>query len=182
MKTARADQPTARELRDAFGMFATGVTVVTGVRPDGEPVGLTVNSFSSVSLEPPLLLWSIHIGSESVAAFAVGAPFSVHVLSDEQRDLALHFSRRKKHKFEVDEAWRATQQPPVLADVLCRFDCQVHALCPAGDHIVVIGAVLALQRQPGMPLAFFAGRFTAVSLPDNSPQIDPWDAWKEGWV
>ena len=91
-----------RELRDVFGAFATGVTVVTAVRPDGEPVGMTANSFTSVSLDPPLILWCLADQSTSLPAFAPGAPFAVHVLGHEQRDLALHFARRGREKFDVD--------------------------------------------------------------------------------
>src|SRR3984957_20955816 len=85
---------TQRQLRDAFGEFATGVTVITAVRPDGEPVGITANSFSSVSLEPPLLLWCLSNNSSGAVAFGPGAAFAVHVLSHEQREMAVHFARR----------------------------------------------------------------------------------------
>ena len=109
---------TQRQLRDAFGEFATGVTVVTAVRPDGEPVGITANSFSSVSLEPPLLLWCLSNHSSGAVAFAPGAHFAVHVLSHEQRELAVHFARRTADKFEVDQHWRADPQPPHLEGAL----------------------------------------------------------------
>jgi len=92
---------TQRDLRDAFGLFATGVTVVTAVRPGGEPVGVTANSFTSVSLEPPLLLWCLASVSSGVAAFTHGAPFAVHVLSHHQNELARHFARRAHEKFEL---------------------------------------------------------------------------------
>ena len=101
-----------RALRDAFGAFATGVTVVTAVRPDGEPVGVTANSFASVSLAPPLVLWSLANTSLSMAAFALGAPFAINILADGQRDLAMHFARSGKDKFDVDAAWRMSPAPP----------------------------------------------------------------------
>ena len=140
---------TQRQLRDAFGEFATGVTVVTAVRPDGEPVGVTANSFSSVSLEPPLLLWCLSNNSSGAVAFAPGAHFAVHVLSHEQRELAVHFARRTADKFEVDQHWRANPQPPHLEGALCRFDCRVHAVHPGGDHLIVVGEVLALRACSG---------------------------------
>jgi len=173
---------TQRELRDAFGSFATGVTVVTAVRSDGEPVGLTANSFSSVSLDPPLLLFCLAGASSSVPAFKPGAHFAVHVLSHQQMDLALHFARRAREKFEVDHHWREDPRPPYVADVLCRFDCCVDAVHPAGDHLVIIGAVRALAHHVGTPLAFHAGRFGSFAADQGMPQVDVWESWKGEWI
>ncbi|MBS0366860.1 MAG: flavin reductase family protein [Proteobacteria bacterium] len=170
-----------RELRDAFGLFATGVTVVTAVRPDGEPVGVTANSFSSVSLQPPLLLWCLAAGSGSVGAFAPGAPFAVHILSHQQRELALHFARRSAEKFEVDRHWRSRPHPPQLADSLCRFDCSVHAVHEGGDHLIVVGEVLAIARVPGAPLAFHAGRFGTFSADRDVGPVDVWHDLQDQW-
>jgi flavin reductase (DIM6/NTAB) family NADH-FMN oxidoreductase RutF len=172
---------TQRQLRDAFGVFATGVTVVTAVRPDGEPVGITVNSFSSVSLEPPLLLWCLTNSSGGAVAFAPGAAFAVHVLSHEQRDMAVHFARRTADKFEVDQHWRANPQPPLLEGALCRFDCRVHAVHAGGDHLIILGEVLALTRAAGKPLAFYAGHFGTYSADRGLPKIDVWDGANDGW-
>jgi hypothetical protein len=170
-----------RQLRDAFGEFATGVTVVTAVRPDGEPVGVTANSFSSVSLEPPLLLWCLASGSSGVPAFAPGAPFAVHVLAHEQRDLALHFARRIPDKF-VDEPYtRRGHEPPHLEGALCRLECRVTAVYPGGDHLIVVGEVLALAREPGAPLAFYAGHFGTFSADRGLPKIDVWEGANDGW-
>jgi len=168
---------TERELRDAFGEFATGVTVVTALRPDGTAVGVTANSFSSVSLEPPLLLWCLAAGSSSLHAFAPGAGFSVHVLSHEQRELAVHFARRAPEKFEAGEGARLAQ----LDQALCRFDCRVQALHEGGDHVIIIGEVLALRRGPGHPLAFYAGHFGTFGADRGLPRIDVWDGANDGW-
>ncbi len=148
-----------RELRDVFGTFATGVTVVTAVRPDGEPIGVTANSFTSVSLDPPLILWCLSNQSTSLAAFAPGASFAVHVLSHEQRDLALHFARRGREKFEVDLDWRSDPKPPPMAGTLCRLDCKVHTVQPGGDHWLILGEVMSFQRREGTPLVFHGGCF-----------------------
>lgn len=171
-----------RELRDAFGTFATGVTVVTAVRPNGEPVGVTANSFSSVSLDPPLLLWCLATSSSSLEAFAPDALFAVHVLAHQQRDLALHFARRAREKFEIDHHWRANPKPPHLAEALCRFECRVSATHAAGDHVIVVGEVLGLERHPGAPLAFHEGRFGAFTADKSSPQVDVWQQWHGEWV
>ena len=172
-----------RELRDAFGLFATGVTVVTAVSPNGEPVGTTANSFTSVSLDPPLLLWCLANASSTRPAFAAGAPFAVHVLAHDQRDLALHFARRSREKFEVDGHWRAKPSPPQVADVLCRFECFVSEVHPAGDHVIIIGEVVALRRrESGVALAFFSGRFGSFLADRGSPHVDAWHSWRDEWV
>ncbi len=170
-----------RTLRDAFGEFATGVTVVTAVRPDGEPVGITANSFSSVSLEPPLLLWCLASGSSSVPAFTEGALFAVHVISHDQRDLAVHFARRGADKFEVDQHWRSKPHPPHIDGALCRFDCRVHALHPGGDHLIVVGEVMGIVRHPGKPLAFHGGHFGTYREDRGIPKIDVWAGANDGW-
>lgn len=172
-----------RELRDAFGLFATGVTVVTAVRPNGEPVGATVNSFTSVSLDPPLLLWCLARSSSTLEAFGPGASFAVHVLGHGQRELALHFARRSRDKFEVDRHWRTNPTPPHVADALCRFDCHVSALHPGGDHVIVVGEVLGLTSHPGSaPLAFYRGRFGDFIEDRGSPHVDVWAPWRGEWM
>jgi flavin reductase (DIM6/NTAB) family NADH-FMN oxidoreductase RutF len=171
-----------RELRDAFGSFATGVTVITAVRSDREPIGITANSFTSVSLDPPLLLWCLANSSSNAGVFTVGAPFAVHVLTHEQRDLALHFARRGRAKFDVDRHWRDNPHPPHIADVLCRFDCRVHALLGAGDHLIVVGEVTGLARRAGAPLTFHAGRFGAIEPDRGGGRIDPWGGFEGEWM
>ncbi len=170
-----------RELRDAFGLFATGVTVVTAVRPDGTPVGVTANSFSSVSLQPPLLLWCLANGSSAVPAFAHGAPFSVHILAHHQLELALNFARRAHEKVEVDREWRNRPQPPQLADALCRFDSRVHAVHAGGDHLIIVGEVLRIACAPGTPLAFHAGRFGNFSADRGVGKVDIWEGLDDHW-
>jgi flavin reductase (DIM6/NTAB) family NADH-FMN oxidoreductase RutF len=170
-----------RALRDAFGTFATGVTVVTAVRADGEPVGTTANSFTSVSLEPPLVLWCLSSKSASISAFAPGAPFAVHVLAHDQRDLALHFARSGREKFEVDPYWRSNPHPPRIAGVLSRMECRVHSTFPGGDHWIIVGEVLALERGSGEPLAFHAGRFGRFTLETEVSEREVWKTLHGEW-
>ena len=171
-----------RELRDAFGSFATGVAVITAVRQDGEPIGITANSLTSVSLDPPLLLWCIARTSSSAELFERDTPFAVHVLAHEQRDLALHFARKNRAKFDVDRHWRANPHPPHIADVLCRFDCRVHARHAGGDHLIVVGDVTGITLQPGAPLTFHAGRFGAIEPERGAVRIDPWGGREGEWM
>ncbi len=170
-----------RDLRDAFGTFATGVTVVTGVRPDGEPVGVTANSFTSVSLDPPLLSWCLARTSSSVSAFTIGSPFAVHILAEDQRDLAMHFARRAREKFDADHNWRANPTPPEIADVLCRFDCRVRSVYPEGDHLIVIGEIIGIKRRAGVPLVFHGGRFGSFRAEVGSPGVDMEEVLRSAW-
>jgi flavin reductase (DIM6/NTAB) family NADH-FMN oxidoreductase RutF len=165
---------TPRELRDAFGTFATGVTVVTAVRADGQPVGTTANSFTSVSLDPPLLLWCIGNASASLPAFVVGAPFAVHVLAQHQRDVAMRFAQKGGIKFDGDVPPGSRPVPPRIPDALCRFDCQVQALHPAGDHHIVVGDITGLELRPGPPLTFHAGRFGTISTEPVPAGVGSW--------
>jgi flavin reductase (DIM6/NTAB) family NADH-FMN oxidoreductase RutF len=171
----------ARELRDVFGTFATGVTVVTAVRADGEPVGLTANSFTSVSLDPPLILWCLSVKSKSIAAFSPGAPFSVHVLAHHQRDLAMHFAQVGRERFEVDPYWRDNPKPPRIAEVLSRLDCRVHSSFSGGDHWIIVGEVLATEKAAGEPLAFHAGRFGRFEVEMNESEAEAWHALHGEW-
>ncbi len=168
--------PAGKELRRIFGSFATGVTVITGIHPDGRPVGVTANSFTSVSLNPPLVLFCLANSSTSLGAFQVTAPFAVSVLNASQTDRALHFSRSNPNKIEADAGWRAAPHPPVIPGALARLECAVVRIEQAGDHQVVYGAVQKAWAEAGEPLLFFRGRFGVLDSPeiwDDNPQ----DAW-----
>ncbi|MDS9466900.1 flavin reductase family protein [Paracoccus sp. MBLB3053] len=149
----------ARLLREALGRFATGVTVVTTQGPSG-PIGMTVNSFSSVSLEPPLVLWCPARASARHGTFADAVHWSVHVLGAEQLDTCLRFTRGGA-QFDALDHLSNEEGVPVIPGAAARFDCQTHAVHDAGDHSVVIGRVLRVTvAGPGdHPLVFAAGRF-----------------------
>ncbi len=171
----------ARDLRDVFGTFATGVTVVTAVRADGEPVGTTANSFTSVSLEPPLILWCLSVTSRSISAFSPGAPFAVHVLAHDQRDLAVHFARAGRERFDVDPYWREHPGPPQIAGALSRLDCKVHSTLLCGDHWIIVGGVVSIEKAAGEPLAFHAGRFGRFTVEAGVSQADVWHTLHGEW-
>jgi flavin reductase (DIM6/NTAB) family NADH-FMN oxidoreductase RutF len=171
----------ARELRDVFGTFATGVTVVTAVRADGEPVGMTANSFTSVSIDPPLVLWCLSVRSKSISAFSPGAPFSVHVLAHDQRELAVHFARGGRERFDIDPYWRENPRPPHIAGVLSRLDCRVHSSFLAGDHWIIVGDVLAAGKAAGEPLAFHGGLFGRFEVETCVSQAEAWHTVHGEW-
>ncbi|SMO74755.1 flavin reductase family protein [Paracoccus laeviglucosivorans] len=149
----------ARVLREALGRFATGVTVVTTLGEQG-PLGMTANSFSSVSLEPPLVLWSPAKSSSRHVTFAGAAHWSVHVLGSEQLETCLRFTRGGLQFDGLDHVLN-DEGVPVIPGVAARFDCATHAVHDAGDHSVMIGRVLRVTvAGPGdHPLVFAAGRF-----------------------
>ncbi|HET9822672.1 MAG TPA: flavin reductase family protein [Burkholderiaceae bacterium] len=148
-----------RALRQALGQFATGVTIVSCVDRSGRPVGLTVNSFNSLSLEPPLILWSLRRESPSLGAFEGAMHFAVNVLGEAQVELSRRFASPRDDKFE-DVAWHAgVGGAPVLAGCAAALQCEVAARQDAGDHRLYIGRVLALSCEPVPPLVFHAGRY-----------------------
>ncbi|MBD9526637.1 MULTISPECIES: flavin reductase family protein [Paracoccus] len=149
----------ARLLREALGRFATGVTVVTTQGSRG-PMGMTVNSFSSVSLEPPLVLWCPARTSTRHQGFVEAQHWAVHILGAEQLDTCLRFTRGGAQFDGLDHLLN-DQGVPVIPGVAARFDCQTHAAHEAGDHTVMVGRVLRVTvAGPGdHPLVFAAGRF-----------------------
>jgi flavin reductase (DIM6/NTAB) family NADH-FMN oxidoreductase RutF len=161
--------PDPRRLRDAFGCFMTGVTVVT-TRQEGRPLGFTANSFASVSLDPPLLLVSIANGSANRAAFADGAGFAVNILSEAQKDISARFARPAEDRF-ADLYWRVGPAGnPLLAGVAAWFDCTLHQAIPAGDHTILIGRIQAFEAGEAPGLGYYRGAYvtpaaTAALLP-----------------
>ena len=147
---------TARAYRDALGCFGTGVTVVT-CRTETGPLAMTANSFASVSLDPPLVLWSPAVASSRHDAFVAAQRFSIHVLGGDQRDLARDCAMNGR---VFDEALWHTEgtAAPTLRQCLVRFDCLHHAALGAGDHTVVLGRVERVMPGAGAPLLFVQGR------------------------
>lgn len=148
-----------RALRQTLGQFATGVTVVTCLDAAGRPVGLTVNSFNSLSLDPPLVLWSLRRVSPNLAAFESASHFAVNVLGEAQVDVSRRFASPCGDKFD-DVAWHAgLGGAPVLAGCAATLQCEATARQDAGDHRLYIGRVLALSCEPMPPLVFHAGHY-----------------------
>ena len=171
---------TPRELRDVFGQFGTGVTVITARGPNGEPVGITANSMTSVSLDPPLLLWCLANKSSSTAAFAWQRLFHVHFLADDQEDLAMEYARPSHEKYEPGQCGQAQEVPEKLDGVLARLECQVEALYPGGDHVIILGRVNGFERFDRRPLLFHGGKFGQLGELDMQPDFYPYVG--DGWV
>ena len=152
-------------LRRAFGTFLTGVTVITTLDEDGRPRGMTANSFTSVSLDPPLLLVCVGKGAASYSAFEGTGCFAVNLLHEEQKELSGRFASKSPDKFAGVVHDRVHTGAPVLGDCLTWFDCTVHQRVEAGDHLVLIGRVRAFGTSPSAPLAFCRGRYAAVKDP-----------------
>jgi flavin reductase (DIM6/NTAB) family NADH-FMN oxidoreductase RutF len=163
-----ADRPTKgeyrtghdpRTLRDALGCFATGVTVVTCVQDD-EPAGLTVNSFTSVSLDPPLLLVCLHKEAASAAALIAAEHFAINVLQTHQQPASISFSTRGEDRFGSTPWSRGEAGAPILKDSLCVFECERYAVYDGGDHHILVGEVIKASFDASLdPLLYFRGSY-----------------------
>lgn len=145
-----------RALRDAMGQFATGVTVITAMT-DAGPVGMTANSFASVSLDPALVLWSIDKNSNRYDVFSVAERYVINVLSQEQAALAMTFA--KDGQAFTDDNSEIVDGVPQLRGALASFDCALHERHEGGDHVILVGRVLNLTLGSGAPLVFHQGTF-----------------------
>ena len=155
-----------RTLRDALGAFATGVTVITTVDGDGRDIGLTANSFNSVSLNPPMVLWSLAKTSLSLAAFKQAQYFAVHVLSAEQEPLSNRFATRGADKFAGIELERGLGNTPLLPDCSARFQCRTAFAYEGGDHEIFVGEVLEFDHFKRAPLVLQGGKYAlAIKKP-----------------
>jgi flavin reductase (DIM6/NTAB) family NADH-FMN oxidoreductase RutF len=154
----------SKELRSAFSRFATGVTVVTAMTETG-PIGMTVNSFSSVSLEPPLTLWSIDRKSSRYEAFANAWDTAIHVLSHDQEALCLAFAK-KPDAFDQTVWHEGPNGVPLIDGCLARFECRRYGKHDAGDHTILVDQVMHATMQTGErasdPLIFFQGQFSGL--------------------
>jgi 3-hydroxy-9,10-secoandrosta-1,3,5(10)-triene-9,17-dione monooxygenase reductase component len=150
------------ELRQALGRFVTGVTIVTCRDEHGEPVGLTANSFNALSLDPPLVLWSLRQASSTIAAFTNASHFAVNVLAADQVDLSRRFARPSSAKFD-EGAWTDGQGgAPLLAGCVAVFECRRRSHHAAGDHVLFIGEVERIGGTADTPLVYHAGHYRTL--------------------
>ncbi|WP_420326804.1 flavin reductase family protein [Mameliella sp.] len=150
----------SRAFREALGSFATGVTVVTAQGPEG-PVGITASSFASVSLDPPLVLWSPQKSSRRFPLFRDARHYAIHVLDGHQQEICTAFTR-EANAFHACDWAENTNGVPQIAGCLARYDCTQEITHDAGDHIIIIGRVTSAAFRPGLPLLFQGGRFVSL--------------------
>jgi flavin reductase (DIM6/NTAB) family NADH-FMN oxidoreductase RutF len=161
---ADARHADGRKLRDVFGRFLTGVTVVTVYDAAGHPRGFTANSFTSVSLEPPLVLVCIANKAASRDTLSSASRFGVNILSESQRDISTRFALPLENKFEGVEIVGPPGSAPLLAGSLSCLDCALENVVEAGDHTIVIGRVLRFSTASGLPLGYYRGTYVAFGL------------------
>jgi len=150
--------------RKVLGRFATGITVVTGLNDDKVKVGLTVNAFTSLSLEPPLVLFCLDKATASIDAFCVGDGFALNMLSEDQQDLSVNFSSKVEDRFAAVEFETWDTGVPILNGCLANLEGIVDAVHDGGDHLIVVGRVNKIfQAEAGKPLLYFNGNYARLA-------------------
>ncbi|MEM8616918.1 MAG: flavin reductase family protein [Pseudomonadota bacterium] len=164
-----------RALRDTLGLFVTGVTIITTRSPSGEAVGITANSFNSVSLTPPLVLWSIGHTSRSLSAFKAADHFAVHILREDQADLSRTFARSGSDKFADIKIETGLGDTPLLPDCAARLECKIYGRHPAGDHDIYVAEVVRLASdQQARPLVYHGGRYAELADQPDDATLQPY--------
>lgn len=153
-----------RKFRNALGHFATGVAVITTQSDDKAPIGITVNSFSSVSLDPPLILWSLDQGSDTLSIFRAAERFTVNILREDHRDISNRLARQGQHGLEGLKTRQGKNGCPALEEALAHFECNVYARHEAGDHIIILGRVTHFEySEDGRPLLYHRGGYQGLA-------------------
>lgn len=152
-----------RALRNAFGAFMTGVTVVTSRDAEGNPLGFTANSFTSVSLDPPLVLVCLANSSSNYEAFAKAEGYAVNILSELQKEVSNTFARPVEDRFSTVGWWDGPAGNPIIDGVSAWFDCTMHKTVDAGDHLILIGKVQAFENHPHPGLGYARGAYVTAS-------------------
>jgi len=148
------------EFRAALGMFATGVTIVTALSDEGEPIGLTANSFNSVSLSPPLVLWSLARAAASMAIFRTGSHYAINILGADQQALAKQFAAPGRNRFAGVQFTSGAGGAPILQGTVATFECFNRSRYEEGDHVIFVGEVERCEHRVGAsPLLFHGGKF-----------------------
>lgn len=152
-------EPNPHQFRSALGQFATGVTIVTTMDDNANPVGVTASSFNSVSLDPPLVLWSLAKTAQSMPAYQTSGGFNVHVLASHQSDLSNQFARTSDNKF-AGVAWTPCEEGfPLLPEYAALFRCKTHFQYEGGDHIIFVGEVIDYKTRDLPVLVFHGGKY-----------------------
>ena len=163
----------AREIRKCFGKFATGITVITALAPDGTKIGLTVNSFSSLSLDPPMILWSLDKRSNSVDALKTAPYFAVNVLASNQMDISNNFASPSDEKFAGVDLIDSEYDLPLLSDTVAYLECKNTGTHEGGDHLIFIGEVVNFKIGNKKPLLYANGQYAVAARHPGTKQADP---------
>jgi len=153
--------------RDALGTFVTGVTIVTAYDADGNPAGLTANSFNSVSLDPPMVLWSLSLDSRNLPVFREAKAWAVHILAADQQDLSNRFASTGVDKFDGLDCGDGPEGAPRIENCAARFGCTAKFEYEGGDHAIFLGEVVDFERTRAEPLIYHGGRYGRV-MPEGS--------------
>ncbi len=163
MDQPHKNSPERRTLRNALGEYATGVAVVPARAAAGQPVGVTINSFASVSLEPPLVLWSLGLHSPSLATFESCSHYAVNILAADQAEYSQRFAQSQSDKFAGIELEVGAGAAPLLPGCCAWFECRNEMRYPGGDHIILVGYVENFSRADKPPLIFHRGRYRSLA-------------------
>jgi flavin reductase (DIM6/NTAB) family NADH-FMN oxidoreductase RutF len=160
LRQANSPSFSPREFRASLAMFATGVTIVTARTPAGVLIGLTANSFNSVSLNPPLVLWSLSQGASSMAVLSTGSHYAINILSADQKELAERFASRREDRWTDVAFTEGASGAPLLTGSAATFECFNRSRYEEGDHVIFVGEVERCSHRAGAaPLLFHGGRF-----------------------
>jgi flavin reductase (DIM6/NTAB) family NADH-FMN oxidoreductase RutF len=173
-----------REFRDALGLFATGVTVVTGISSDGARLGTTISSFSSVSLDPPLVLFSLSRRAAGFTAWSAVETFAVNILAEDQSAISTRFARAMTDKWEGVAPVYGANRCPLLNEALAWIECSSYGKHDGGDHLILVGRVDRLtvrNRAEFRPLLFFRGKYRRLDSEQAIPTPADADQWLHGW-
>lgn len=174
----------ARRLRDVLGRFATGIIVVTAATENGERLGMTMSSFNSVSLDPPLVLFSIHKKARSFGAWQSTRHYAINILGEDQEDIANRFARAKEDKWQDLKICTGSNGVPLLPGCPAAFECEAYARHDGGDHEIFVGLVLRLHEAASRktsPLVFFEGRFRALASAESAHRPPDEAIYLHGW-
>lgn len=152
----------AEAYRSVLGRFVTGVTVMTVAGEDGTRAGVTANSFNTVSMDPPLILWSLALTAPSLTLFRENEHFAVNILAADQRDVALRFARPADDKFQGLATQAGATGAPLIEGALAHLECRVAHRYPGGDHEIIVGEIVRMTGSDMQPLVFHGGRFCNV--------------------
>jgi len=162
--STQADLPSVDpdELRRCLGSFVTGVTVMTALDEDGNLVGMTANSFTSLSLDPPLIVWSLRLSSRSFNTYQSAARFTVNILAEDQVDISNRFASSGVDRFEGVAYTPGLGGVPLINGCVSYLECSLEASYPGGDHVLFIGRVERIHTHEGRPLAYGSGGYLSV--------------------